>query len=105
MTQERRATEDPRPDFGWVDNAKAILIFLVIVGHLSVVPGRAVIYAFHVPAFLFVTGMRKALAGETLELRGDGSPRYDYVYVDDVIEAMVRVMASSSAWASGRIWR
>ena len=56
MTQERRATEDPRPDFAWVDNAKAFLIFLVIVGHLSIVPGRAAIYAFHVPAFLFVTG-------------------------------------------------
>lgn len=37
--------------------------------------------------------MRKALSGETLQLRGDGSPLYDYVYVDDVIDAMVRVMA------------
>ena len=37
--------------------------------------------------------MRNVLEGVPLELRGDGSPQYDYVYVDDVIEAMVRVMA------------
>lgn len=46
--------------FVWVDNAKAILIFLVILGHFHYIyaplTGKAVIYAFHVPAFLVITG-------------------------------------------------
>jgi hypothetical protein len=44
--------------FDWVDNAKALLIFLVVLGHFNyaAVAGRSVIYAFHVPAFLIITG-------------------------------------------------
>ncbi|MCF1711075.1 acyltransferase family protein [Tabrizicola sp. J26] len=44
----------------WIDNAKAILIFLVVLGHFHYVYGpiygKSIIYAFHVPAFLFITG-------------------------------------------------
>lgn len=46
--------------FDWVDTAKALLIFLVVLGHChyiyAPVPGKALIYAFHVPAFVFITG-------------------------------------------------
>ena len=46
--------------FGWVDNAKAILIALVVLGHFhylyAPVAGKDMIYAFHVPAFLVITG-------------------------------------------------
>lgn len=46
--------------FVWVDNAKAILIFLVVLGHFhyvyAPVAGKNLIYAFHVPAFLVITG-------------------------------------------------
>lgn len=46
--------------FKWIDTAKVSLIFLVVIGHLhygfAPVPGKNIIYAFHVPAFLFVTG-------------------------------------------------
>lgn len=44
----------------WIDNSKAILIFLVVLAHFQtkygLVPGKHMIYAFHVPAFLFITG-------------------------------------------------
>ncbi|MGH1439811.1 MAG: acyltransferase family protein [Cellvibrionaceae bacterium] len=42
----------------WVDNFKAISIFLVVVGHFSLldVSIKQVIYAFHIPAFVFITG-------------------------------------------------
>jgi fucose 4-O-acetylase-like acetyltransferase len=46
--------------FDWIDSAKAALIFLVVAGHLhytfAPVPGKDIIYAFHVPAFLVITG-------------------------------------------------
>lgn len=46
--------------FDWVDTAKAALIFLVVLGHLhysfAPLPGKDMIYAFHVPAFLVITG-------------------------------------------------
>lgn len=66
MTQDIRLqpagnqTAPVRMHFQWVDNAKAILIFLVVLGHFhysyAPVPFKEVIYAFHVPAFLFITG-------------------------------------------------
>ncbi|OWJ84102.1 hypothetical protein CDV52_09475 [Haematobacter missouriensis] len=44
----------------WVDSAKALLILIVVLGHFhymyAPVPGKDVIYYFHVPAFLFITG-------------------------------------------------
>jgi acyltransferase len=44
----------------WVDNAKAIAIYLVVLGHFhysyAPLPFKDVIYAFHIPAFLFITG-------------------------------------------------
>lgn len=42
----------------WVDNAKAILIYLVVLGHFSALDRctKDVIYAFHLPAFLVITG-------------------------------------------------
>lgn len=44
----------------WVDNAKAIAIYLVVLGHFhysyAPLPFKGVIYAFHIPAFLFITG-------------------------------------------------
>lgn len=56
MSEIAKAPNLSDQNFAWVDNAKALLIFLVIIGHFSIVPARAVIYAFHVPAFLFITG-------------------------------------------------
>ena len=42
----------------WVDNVKSIAVFLVILGHFSGLSPtvKSVIYSFHIPAFLFVTG-------------------------------------------------
>lgn len=44
----------------WVDNAKAIAIYLVVLGHFhyayAPLPFKEAIYAFHIPAFLFITG-------------------------------------------------
>ncbi|WP_306222289.1 acyltransferase family protein [Bosea beijingensis] len=44
----------------WVDNAKAIAIYLVVLGHFHYdyarLPFKDLIYTFHMPAFLFVTG-------------------------------------------------
>lgn len=42
----------------WVDNAKAIAIFFVVLGHFSKLPyfPKYVIYSFHLPLFLMVTG-------------------------------------------------
>lgn len=43
---------------GWVANAKAICIFLVVLGHFSGLPSvvKLLIYSFHLPAFLVITG-------------------------------------------------
>jgi acyltransferase len=65
MTVQADAFVAPPPGsskqhFDWVDNAKVLLIFLVVLGHfhyaLAPVAGRHIIYAFHVPAFLLLTG-------------------------------------------------
>ncbi len=42
----------------WADNAKAILITLVVLGHFTALDlgVKTVVYAFHLPAFLFITG-------------------------------------------------
>lgn len=42
----------------WVDNAKAIAIFLVVLGHFAALDSqvKTLIYTFHLPVFLFVTG-------------------------------------------------
>lgn len=42
----------------WVDNAKALLIVLVVLGHFAALWYRVktIDYAFHLPAFLFLTG-------------------------------------------------
>lgn len=40
----------------WVDNAKAIGIYLIVLGHMPILPLKDLIYAFHVPLFLVVTG-------------------------------------------------
>lgn len=42
----------------------------------------------------FSTYLRKALTGQTLEIFGDGRQLRDPVYVDDVVEAMLRVAAA-----------
>ncbi len=52
----------------WVDNAKAALIVLVVIGHFGALTGplKTIIYAFHLPAFLFLTGfMLSADLGKT----------------------------------------
>ena len=56
ITTQEDAVIQSRLD--WVDNAKALLIFLVVLGHFGYAPvvGRGVIYSFHVPAFLLITG-------------------------------------------------
>ena len=54
-----RAARDP-----WLDNAKMALVTLVVIGHLwALLPGDGVVghlydflYAWHMPAFVFVTG-------------------------------------------------
>ena len=52
--------------FYWIDNAKCLLIFLVVLGHFNYwVAGNGhildrskfVIYLFHMPAFIFLSGM------------------------------------------------
>lgn len=46
----------------WVDNAKAVLIVLVVFGHFEALGSTAktILYAFHLPAFLFLTGFMMA---------------------------------------------
>jgi fucose 4-O-acetylase-like acetyltransferase len=51
--------KDPRTGrIVWADNAKAILITLVALGHFTALDlnVKTVVYAFHLPAFLFITG-------------------------------------------------
>lgn len=50
----------------WADNAKALLIFLVVLGHMYSLPvtAKTIIYSFHLPCFLFVTGY---LTGKKIE--------------------------------------
>jgi nucleoside-diphosphate-sugar epimerase len=43
-----------------------------------------------------------ALAGETLPIYGDGTQRRDYIYVDEVVEALIALGASEQA--NGRIY-
>lgn len=40
----------------WVDWAKALAIFLVVVGHIGIESFRPFVYAFHVPAFFVISG-------------------------------------------------
>lgn len=52
----------------WVDNAKAIGIFLVVFGHLSnpeLVTN--IIYSFHMPLFFFLSGLFFSHSGDTSE--------------------------------------
>lgn len=66
MTQQAGQTEPlpgvkshpARPHADWIDFAKACAMFLVVLGHCTLIPryDRAVIYTFHVPAFLFLSG-------------------------------------------------
>lgn len=57
VSAPRREAQDR---IAWVDSAKALLILLVVLGHFhymyAPIPGKDVIYYFHVPAFLFITG-------------------------------------------------
>jgi UDP-glucose 4-epimerase len=46
--------------------------------------------------------VRKALAGEPIEIYGDGSQRRDCLYVDDAVEALLA--ANSTAAASGEVF-
>jgi len=52
-------------------------------------PGEAVRRA--VPNFI-----RAALAGSAMEVDGDGSQRFDLIYVDDVAEAFIRALITSA---------
>lgn len=42
----------------WLDNCKAIAIFLVVLGHFSFIDPelKTIVYAFHLPLFLFISG-------------------------------------------------
>lgn len=40
----------------WVDWAKALAIFFVVVGHVGIEYLRPFVYAFHVPAFFVISG-------------------------------------------------
>ncbi|PCJ99265.1 MAG: hypothetical protein COA45_04300 [Zetaproteobacteria bacterium] len=54
----------------WVDNAKAIAIFLVIFGHFGGLNPllRSFIYSFHIPIFLFMTGFLLSSSINTLSV-------------------------------------
>lgn len=42
----------------WIDSAKAIGIFLVIIGHIMISPRlRGLIFSFHMPLFYFISGL------------------------------------------------
>lgn len=49
---------NPSQRMEWLDRAKAIGIFLVVIGHISGIPTLSVnfIYAFHMPLFFFLSG-------------------------------------------------
>ncbi len=42
----------------WVDICKGITILLVVLGHISIIPGilRASIFSFHLPLFVILNG-------------------------------------------------
>lgn len=42
--------------------------------------------------------LKRALAGETVQLFGDGKQLRDFVYVDDVVDAMLRASMLNSGW-------
>lgn len=54
----------------WVDNAKAIAIFLVVLGHFAALDSqvKTLIYTFHLPVFLFVTGFLVSKKLQSLSL-------------------------------------
>lgn len=64
MPDQTRLSPTPKERDPYLDNAKAVLIVLVVVGHLlAVVQGSGLaetvynwIYSFHMPAFVIVTG-------------------------------------------------
>ena len=45
-----------------------------------------------IPIFL-----RKMVAGQSIEIWGDGSTVRDYIYIDDLIDAMVRALGARSS--------
>jgi len=55
----------------WVDNIKAIAIFLVVLGHFQSLDSsiKDVVYSFHLPAFLLITGFLLSNAIEAMPLK------------------------------------
>ncbi len=56
----------------WAENAKAIAMYLVVLGHFKFLsaPFENVIYAFHLPLFLFMTGFLLSARFVLADLRG-----------------------------------
>lgn len=54
----------------WVDNVKAIAIFLVVLGHFIELNHvlKGVVYSFHIPVFLFITGFLVSNTLKTLSI-------------------------------------
>jgi nucleoside-diphosphate-sugar epimerase len=51
---------------------------------------------------VLVAMMRRALAGEPLTVFGDGRERRDYLFLDDVLDAMARAISAARAGRLGR---
>ena len=58
LKREESVHMDHQERIGWIDNAKAIGMFLIVWGHTSGIDPdvEARIYAFHVPLFFFLAG-------------------------------------------------
>ena len=74
------------------DNLKLFLIFLVVLGHLTLqyfcssqmfCTVTMVIYTFHMPAFVFISGLfsKKAINGETPPVKRSFSLKAVYLFV------------------------
>ena len=85
----------------WVDNAKAIAIYLVVLGHFhydyAPLPFKDVIYAFHIPAFLFITGF---LLPESFREMPPGRFLSRYIGLYLRAYAFFSVMAIAIWWAA-----
>lgn len=80
----------------WIDNLKAICIFLVVYGHFSALGPeiKTFIYSFHLPAFLLITGYLNL--GNLQKSKGIGSIKSQLFYF--LVLYALFSLASSMMW-------
>lgn len=57
------------------------------------------LYAAVIPLF-----MEKIISGNSVEIHGDGKQTRDFTYVDDAVDAMLKVLAADSSRVRGKVY-